>query len=160
MLRSTARSRAMITMSATAAIPKASSTTLAASTGTSGWPSRDRPHQGMVRAKNAAVPAASAIRRGERPSARIAPMTTTTTRKWWIQETGERSTPSSAVTAMASISLDSRASRRTTAKPASATTTATAAHSSPGAWPGRNSLSKMPRSDWLDVPELDPSRPD
>jgi hypothetical protein len=36
MLRSTARSRAMITMSATAAIPKASSTTLAASTGTSG----------------------------------------------------------------------------------------------------------------------------
>jgi len=72
----------MITMSATAAIPKASSTTLAASTGMSGWASRDRPHQGTVRAKNAAVAAAMATRRGERPSARIAPMTTTTTRKW------------------------------------------------------------------------------
>ena len=37
------------------------------------------PHQGMVSAKNAAVPAARAIRRRERPSARIAPMTSTTT---------------------------------------------------------------------------------
>ena len=48
--RSAAGSRAMITTSATAAIPNASSTTRAASTGTSGRPSRDRPHQGMVRA--------------------------------------------------------------------------------------------------------------
>ena len=64
------------------------------------------------------------------------------------------------MTAIPSISLDSRASRRATAKPAAATTTATAAHSAPGAWPGRNSLSRMPRSDWLDGPELDPSRPD
>ena len=39
------------------------------------------PHQGMVSAKKAAVPAAMAIRRGERPSARIAPMATTTTTK-------------------------------------------------------------------------------
>ena len=64
------------------------------------------------------------------------------------------------MTAIPSISLDWSASRRATAKPAAATTTVTTAHSPPGAWPGRNSLSRMPRSDWLDVPELDPSRPD
>jgi hypothetical protein len=71
----------MITTSATAAIPKASCTTLAASTGTPARPSRDWPHQGTVRAKNAAVATATAIRGRERPSARIAPMTTTTTTK-------------------------------------------------------------------------------
>jgi hypothetical protein len=60
-------------------------------------------------------------------------MTTTTTRKWWIQETGESSTPSSAVTAMASVCLDSRASRLTTAKPATATARASTAHTTPGA---------------------------
>ena len=87
----------------------------------------------MVSAKNTAVPAAMATRCRERPSARIAPMTTTTTRKWWIQETGESSTPSSAVTAMPSISRPCSASRRATAKPATATSTATAAHSAPGA---------------------------
>jgi hypothetical protein len=35
----------------------------------------------MVRAKKTAVTAAMATRRGDRPSARIAPITTTTTRK-------------------------------------------------------------------------------
>ncbi len=64
------------------------------------------------------------------------------------------------MTAIPSICLDARASRLATAKPATATTTATAAHSAPGAWAGRNSLSRMPRSDWLDVSALDPSRPD
>ena len=61
---------------------------------------------------------------------------------------------------MASISRPWRASRLTTAKPATAASTATAAHSTPGAWPGRKSLSRTPRSDWLEVPALDPSRPD
>lgn len=64
------------------------------------------------------------------------------------------------MTAIPSISREARASRRATVKPATATTTATAAHSAPGAWPGRNSRSTMPRSDWLEVPALDPSRPD
>ena len=64
------------------------------------------------------------------------------------------------MTAIASSSRDARPSQRTTAKPTTATTTATAAHSAPGAWPGRNSLSRMPRSDWFEVPALDPSRPD
>jgi hypothetical protein len=64
------------------------------------------------------------------------------------------------VTAIASISRDWRASRLTTAKPATAAITATAAHSAPGASPGRNSLSRMPRSDWFEVPALDPSRPE
>jgi len=86
-------------------------------------------------------------------------MATTTTRKWWIHETGESSTPSSAVTAMPSISRDSRASRLARAKPDTATTAAIVNHTTPGAWLGRNSLSSIPRSDWLDVPELDPSRP-
>ena len=66
--------------SATAAIPKASCTTRAASSGTACRSTRDCPHQGMVRAKKTAVPAASTTRRGDRPSAAIAPMTTTTTR--------------------------------------------------------------------------------
>jgi hypothetical protein len=114
----------------------------------------------MVRAKKAAVATAMATRSGERPSARIAPMARITTMKWWIQDTGESSTHSSAVTAIASAARDSRASRLTTANPATAAITATAAHSAPGAWPGRNSLSRMPRSDWFEVPALDPSRPD
>ena len=63
------------------------------------------------------------------------------------------------MTAIPSISRPCRTSRRTTAKPATATTAATAIHTAPGAWPGRNARSSMPRSDWLDVPELDPSRP-
>ena len=61
---------------------------------------------------------------------------------------------------MASISRPCLASRRTTAKPATATSTATATHNAPGAWPGRNARSRIPRSDWLEVPALDPSRPD
>ena len=64
------------------------------------------------------------------------------------------------MTAIPSRFLDARASRLATAKPATAAITAIAAHSAPGAWPGRNSLSRMPRSDWLEVPALDPSRPD
>jgi hypothetical protein len=60
---------------------------------------------------------------------------------------------------MPSISRPCRTSRRTTANPATATTAATATHTAPGAWPGRNARSSMPRSDWFDVPELDPSRP-
>ena len=60
---------------------------------------------------------------------------------------------------MPSISRPCRTSRRTTANPATATTAATVTHTAPGAWPGRNARSSMPRSDWLDVPELDPSRP-
>jgi hypothetical protein len=62
-------------------IPNPSSTTRATSAGTPGWASSDRPHQGMVSAKNTPVPAAMATRCRERPSARIAPMTTTTARK-------------------------------------------------------------------------------
>jgi hypothetical protein len=80
--RSGAGSRAKITTSSTAAIPKASCTTRAASAGTPGWLSRDWPHQGMVRVKKAAVATATATRSGERPSASIAPMATITTTKW------------------------------------------------------------------------------
>ena len=64
------------------------------------------------------------------------------------------------MTAIPSISLDWRASRLARAKPATATARATATQTAPGAWPGRNSRSSIPRSDWLEVPELDPSRPD
>jgi hypothetical protein len=60
---------------------------------------------------------------------------------------------------MPSISRDWRASRLTSAKPATAATAATAIQTPAGTCPGRNALSSMPRSDWLDVPELDPSRP-
>jgi hypothetical protein len=70
-----------MTRSASAAIPNASWQILATRVGTPGWPSRDWPHHGMVRAKKTAATAAMATRRGERPSARTAPMTTTTTRK-------------------------------------------------------------------------------
>ena len=88
---------------------------------------------------------------GKRAARGTAPLTT--------NDTGERSTPSSAVIAMPSISRDSRASRPATAKPATATAAAITSHAAPGAWPGRNTLISMPRSDWLDVPALDPSRP-
>jgi hypothetical protein len=74
------RSLPMITMSARAAIPNPSSTARAASFGTPGTPSSERPHQGMVSEKKIAVPTATATRRGDRPPARMAPMTTTTTR--------------------------------------------------------------------------------
>jgi hypothetical protein len=63
-------------------MPKASCTTRAARAGTAWWFSRDWPHQGMVSAKKIAVATAMATRRGERPSARIAPMATITTTKW------------------------------------------------------------------------------